>query len=62
MFFDPLNPAYLEGFRVFYVFWSIYADFQACPFAYSITTKHPETPLGAAAGAGRLGGNKGLIV
>ena len=62
MFFDALNPAYLEGFRAIYVFCSICADFRACSFAYSITTKHPETPLGAAAGAGRLVGSKDLIV
>ena len=42
MFFDALNPAYLEGFGTFYVFWSICADFRAYPFAYSITTKYPK--------------------
>ena len=62
MFFDAQNSAYLEGFRAFYVFWSIYSDFRACSFAYSITTEHPKTPLGAAADAGELGGNKGLII
>ena len=35
---------------------TVYAGLRACPSAYSITTKHT-TPLGAAAGAGRLGRN-----
>ena len=28
MFFDALNPTYLEGFREFYVFYPVFTDFR----------------------------------
>ena len=28
MFFDALNPMYLEGFRAFYVFYPVFMDFR----------------------------------
>ena len=40
----------------------IHEGFRVCPFVHTVTTENPKTPLGAAAGAGQLVGNKGLIV
>ena len=45
---------YLRGFRRRFGKCPVYAGSRAYPFAHTITTKHPKTSLGAAAGAGSL--------
>ncbi|MFA9950902.1 hypothetical protein [Dentiradicibacter hellwigii] len=46
MFFDALNPTYLKGFRVFYVFLTVLSEFRgnAASLATSTTSMAPTSP------------------